>query len=460
MQPPIFPMTAPPTTSPKKQIPSNNTMPLYLFLMGLLFTSVLTAEEKPLWDLSKNQISAELQLGKLQREGHHVILKNKGTAFAIPAKAFPDQNNFTVQVTARFPQLDKSEGKTITLMHKQDDKKSTEDNGFALKLYKHIWHGTLPVAQQEHVFKIFPAANKIVLNDKNLFRTKIEDKKTLFNFTMVMRDGKTSFYKDGILFNRILMPAIPNDEPMWIGHLDSENSPLATIITGVKVYGPTFKYVTNKKSRLDPSRGNVGGKGWTLDIPKNSDPTRLKVLIYGDSISSAYRQNLLPSLLKEQADLYHCAHYVSGEVPKKALQEMAGRFPFDIIIFNNGLHSLHWTPEKVSDELVYKRMQDLALCFKQGSPKAKVFYLLTTPFTKKGKPVTGLDPVNELIIRLNTISSKVMKDEGIEIIDIYSPLVKRLDLARGDKYHWNNAGAKLMSETILKKIMPTIKSQK
>ncbi len=162
--------------------------------------------------------------------------------------------------------------------------------------------------------------------------------------------------------------------------------------------------------------------------------------------------------------MFHCVHFVGGDVPEAALTEMAARYKFDAVVFNNGLHSLSWTPDKVSDAVVLERMQKLTRCFKKGAPQAKTYYLLTTPHTAAksapDKPVTGLGDKNDVVIRLNTLSSRVMKDEGIEVIDAYALLASHLELAAGDNFHWQGPAYKLLTQEISKRVMSTLDQNK
>jgi hypothetical protein len=41
-----------------------------------------------------------------------------------------------------------------------------------------------------------------------------------------------------------------------------------------------------------------------------------------------------------------------------------------------------------------------------------------------------------------------MKEEGIEVIDVYSILSKRLELASGDGYHWQGPAYQIISQEI------------
>ena len=56
------------------------------------------ADDSPLWDLSRNDILPALKSGAVEKVDGAVKLRD-GAAFAVPPEAFPDQANFTVQVT-------------------------------------------------------------------------------------------------------------------------------------------------------------------------------------------------------------------------------------------------------------------------------------------------------------------------------------------------------------------------
>jgi hypothetical protein len=235
-------------------------------------------------------------------------------------------------------------------------------------------------------------------------------------------------------------------------------------IRGVKVFGPSFSYVSKRESKPEFPRGAVAGKGWALDVPKLDNPDWPKVLIYGDSISMGYSGTFIPEMLKQKVYVFHCVHFVGGDVPEAALTEMAARYKFDVVVFNNGLHSLSWTPDKVSDTVVLERMQKLTRCFKKGAPQAKIYYLLTTPHTAAksapDKPVTSLGDKNDVVIRLNTLSSQVMKEEGIEVIDAYALLASHLELAAGDNFHWQGPAYQLLTQEISKRVMSTLEGGK
>ncbi|MDA3925391.1 MAG: hypothetical protein PF904_11905 [Kiritimatiellae bacterium] len=417
-----------------------------MVFMAALAVNLGFAEETPLWHLAKDDIPATLQLGSVAKLDNKITLKD-GAAFAVPAAAFPDQKNFTVQVTASL--CDLVENSLFTVMTKQSDK----DDGFTMEMnYR---------KKPYYARSVGSYINNIYMRASGIGSKKGPQVNTPYTFTLAVRDGYATFYIDDRPYKKCFMAMVPNNEPMWIGYNPHKKSkPMNVTISSVKVYGPSFKYVSKKEGKSKNPRGAVAGKGWALDVPKIEHPEWPKVLIYGDSISMGYRRYFIPEMLKQQVYVFHCCSFINGDVPKPAMTEMAGRYKFDAVVFNNGLHSLHWTPDHISDKGVYTRMSDLAKCFKTGAPQAEIYYLMTTPHTAprpaKDKLVESLGEKNDVVIRLNTISEKVMKEEKIEVIDVYSILVEQLDLASGDGYHWKGPAYKIITEEISKRALPAL----
>ena len=108
-------------------------------------------------------------------------------------------------------------------------------------------------------------------------------------------------------------------------------------------------------------------------------------------------------------------------------------------------------------------MQKLTRCFKNGAPQAKIYYLLTTPHTAArpapDQAVTSLGDKNDVVIRLNTLSSQVMREEGIEVIDAYSILASRLELAAGDNFHWQGPAYQLLTQEISRRVVLTLEGR-
>lgn len=417
----------------------------FVFLLTILWYTTVGMTSEHLWDLAKNDILPELQVGSPEWKGKEVVLKH-GAAFAIPNSVFPDQKNFTVQVTASLGELINQSN--FTVMKKEGD----EDDGFSFNL--HYKEG------KPHHQRVAVQVNKVYMNTRFLPSRPGLQANTPYTFTLTVSNGFASFYINDIPFQKCYMEMIPNDKPLWVGNLPHIKNTMPVVIHGVKVYGASFKYVSKKERPSEHPRGLMPGDGWALEVPKVAHPDWPKVLIYGDSISNGYKQALIPSLLKKNVYVYHCVHFIKNDVPKAALEEMASRYDFDVIVFNNGLHSLSWTPDVVPDQMVKDRMRELTLSLKKGAPKAKLYYLLTTPHTaahpSSDEPVDGFGEHNHTVIRLNTLSAEVMKEEHVDVIDIYSIFAKHLDLANGDGFHWQMPAYRIMSEEIEKAVLSTL----
>jgi hypothetical protein len=416
---------------------------------SLMSTSVV-GDDSPLWDLSRNDIPPALRSGAVEKVDGAVKLRD-GAAFAVPPEAFPDQANFTVQVTLSLDAL--VQDAVFTAMRKQSEK----DDGFSFNFN----YRDNPYYSRQ----VNSVVNNILMTGGSL-NGRLEPKiDTPYTLTIAVRKGLATFYLDDIPCKTCFMELIPNREPMWIGrNANPKVKTMPVTIRGVKVFGPSFSYVSKRESKPEFPRGAVAGKGWALDVPKLDHPEWPKVLIYGDSISMGYSGSFIPEMLKQKVYVYHCVHFVGGDVPEAALTEMAARYKFDAVVFNNGLHSLSWTPDKVSDTVVLERMQKLTRCFKNGAPQAKIYYLLTTPHTAAksapDKPVASLGDKNDVVIRLNTLSSQVMKEEGIEVIDAYALLASHLELAAGDNFHWQGPAYQLLTQEISKRVMSTLEGSK
>lgn len=423
---------------------------LIALLLATMASAALAADHPVLWDLATSDIPAALRSGTVEK-ANGVLKLRDGAAFAVPAEAFPDQRNFTVQVTLSLDAL--VQDAVFTVMRKQ----SQQDDGFA---FFFNYRDNPYWARQ-----VNSVVNNILMTGGALNGRQEPKLDTPYTFTVAVRNGLATFYIDDVPCKTCFMGLIPNGEPMWIGRNSNPKArTMPVMIHAVKVFGPAFSYVSKREPKREFPRGAVAGKGWALDVPKIEHPDWPKVLIYGDSISVGYSGSFIPEMLKQKVYVFHCVHFVGGEVPEAALSEMAGRYKFDVIVFNNGLHSLHWTPGKVPDSVVFERMQKLTRCFKQAAPQARISYLLTTPHTAArpapDKPVASLGDKNDVVIRLNTLSSQVMKEEGIDVIDGYSLLASRLELAAGDNYHWQGPAYQLLSQEIANRVMSALGGKK
>ena len=264
--------------------------PAFAFLTALLLGSVghaAVADDLVLWDLAKSEIPPGLKSGKLEKAGGTVVLRD-GAGFGVPAGAFPDQKNCTVQVTLSLDAL--VQNAVCTVMSKQSGDK---DDGFALFFN---YRDNPYYARQ-----VNSVVNKILMTGGAMNGHKPPDINKPYTFTVAVRNGLATFYIDDVPIKTCFMELIPNHEPLWIGrNSDAKAKTMPVTIHSVRVFGPTYKYVSKREAKSEFPRGAVAGKGWALDVPKIEHPEWPKVLIYGDSISAGYSGCFIPEMLKRQ----------------------------------------------------------------------------------------------------------------------------------------------------------------
>ena len=64
----------------------------------------------------------------------------------------------------------------------------------------------------------------------------------------------------------------------------------------------------------------------------------------------------------------------------------------------------------------------------------------------------GTGTLNPIVQRINRLAAEVMAEEKVPVIDAYSLLINRLDLASGDCYHWRGDAYQMMAEEIFKRL--------
>ena len=277
---------------------------------------------------------------------------------------------------------------------------------------------------------------------------------TEHEIVLTARKGLLVLYRDGEILRRFNMLVTPNLEPIRVWKKGGVE------VLSVEFLGAEHPYYA-KGETDEPAEGFVGGVGWLVSCPPEKPGVKLpRILCFGDSVLSGYAKHLRREL-EGKAYVYTWGWYVEqplgDKVPREKFIAATKVKPFDCIVFNNGLHSLHWTPEKVSDELVMSTQRAILNSFREGGPQAKVFWMSTTPHTSRklnaAHKVDALGELNPMVERINRLTARVMEAEGVPTIDAYGLLSQHLDLAAGDAYHWTADGytllARLMAERIL-----------
>ena len=196
-------------------------------------------------------------------------------------------------------------------------------------------------------------------------------------------------------------------------------------------------------------RVQANGKAWRLDKATISDATLPRVLLVGDSILNGYQGGVV-KLLKGKANVDAWVNpYCQSEKFNSLLAEVLANGPYDVVHINLGLHG--WQPGRIPQGQFEPLTKAFVEVIRQKCPKAKIIWASTTPIMLKGKP--ELDPeLNPIILEHNRMAAKVMAEAKVPVNDFYSLMAGKLELARGDQFHWNATGSKMLGEAATKAI--------
>lgn len=207
--------------------------------------------------------------------------------------------------------------------------------------------------------------------------------------------------------------------------------------------------VTNAVEK-DP-RVHADGKGWRLDRAVITDPARPRVLFIGDSILGGY-QTGVTAALKGRAHVDAWVNpYCQSENVNRLLGEVLAAGPYDVVFFNMGLHG--WQKGRIPEG----RFEELTAAYveviRRTCPRARIFWASSTPVTVKGKP-GELDPdINPIILEHNRMAATVMAEQHVPVVDFYGLLAGRLDLARGDQFHWTGPAYQILADAAVAAIL-------
>jgi len=368
---------------------------------------------KPLWALEKSPVALA------------------GEGFDVPLAAFPDFAAFTVNAKVRFAGATEK-GESITLLDQ-----TSGETGWGLALANTPWGDRLTLlADGAH--------------DVSTIHVKPGE---AYDFTVASRKGLVVVYVNGRPAKYFSKSISPASRALRVGKQGGTPMKGAELVD-LRVFGPKEEYYAPGEPRK-PAEGFKVGKGWSVKMPLDDSKPLPRLLYYGDSISHGYTAPL-QKLLKGKAHLYHWSGFVYvPSIGEDFAKGPCGVAKYDVVVFNNGLHSLHSAWQKASDEQIRGVYRTLVRSFRKHAPQAKLVYLETTPQTGKknaaGK-VASMGELNYMVLRLNKIADEVMKKEGIPVIPAYSMLADKLEFASGDGYHWQRPAYEILAAEVAKQI--------
>lgn len=198
------------------------------------------------------------------------------------------------------------------------------------------------------------------------------------------------------------------------------------------------------------------GSGWGFYEDTACVSKKKKVLLIGDSMLSGYG-DLVKSGLKDIAvvDFWKTGLHEAHPDLFPLLDKASSHRKYDIIHFNIGLHG--WPKGRVDEDKYVDLMNEYVDILKKNNPNAILVWSMTTPVLSKNS--TELDPeINPIIVRRNKKADRVMKSQGVHIIDLYSVMIPHREYSRGDGFHWNRAGQQIQADAILSTLKSLLSS--
>jgi len=213
--------------------------------------------------------------------------------------------------------------------------------------------------------------------------------------------------------------------------------------------GKTLPQAVEKDARLQ-----ADGKGWRLDQAKIVDTTRPRVLLIGDSILNGYLKSVISQLEgKAYVDAW-VNPYNQSEHVNKLLAEVLAHGPYDVVHFNMGLHG--WQKGRIKDGTFEPLTRAYVQVIREKLPKAEIIWASSTPVTVKGKPGELFPEINDIIVEHNRLAANVMKDMDVPVNDFYALLASKLELARGDQFHWRPEAYTLLADQVTNSILKAL----
>ncbi len=172
-----------------------------------------------------------------------------------------------------------------------------------------------------------------------------------------------------------------------------------------------------------------------------------RIVLIGDSIVNGYRGTVCEALAGvASVDTWLTPLNLKSEALHDDLARVLAQGPYAVIHFNIGLHG--WSPGRIPEGEYEPLLRAYVNILKEQGGKAKLIWGSTTQITVRDHP-EALDPEhNPTIVKRNAIAACVMKDMGVTVNDLYGLMSDKLNLARGDKFHWQEKACMIQGKQV------------
>ena len=177
---------------------------------------------------------------------------------------------------------------------------------------------------------------------------------------------------------------------------------------------------------------------WSITYTYNAvDSKNPRLLLIGDSICNGYQGTVRAKLGKVMnITFWATSKCVTDKDYFRELDLILSAYHYDIISFNNGLHSLTTSREEWKN--AYRAAVDF---IRKKCPDAKLFLTNNTPLKDPKKTAQAKE--------LNSIIAETAKLKNLPVIDLFS-LMDPLDRNKfwSDTYHFRKPAVELQAERI------------
>ncbi len=178
---------------------------------------------------------------------------------------------------------------------------------------------------------------------------------------------------------------------------------------------------------------------WSITYAYNAtDAGHLRLLLIGDSICNDYQRFVREKLENRlNVSFWATSKCVTDPDYFRELEFILGSYRYDLITFNNGLHSL--TTDPAEWEEAFRRA--LAM-IRAKCPDAKLFVVTSTPLTDEDK--------NRRVKEINVATARLAAEAGLPMIDLYGAMAP-LDRERNwrDVYHFHPEAVALQADALI-----------
>ncbi len=179
------------------------------------------------------------------------------------------------------------------------------------------------------------------------------------------------------------------------------------------------------------------GIEWSISYTFNAtDKKNPRVLLIGDSICNAYQVPVRKNLENAcNVTFWASSKCVTDPDYFRELDFILSAYDYDVITFNNGLHSLTTNREE------WIKAYRAAVTFIQNKLKAKLYLVLSTPLTVPEWTAQSAE--------LNQYTLEVAKEKGLPVIDLFTPM-DALDRAQNwkDTHHFREDAVAMQGQII------------